>query len=73
MHANHKPIKDDPMTPSSLAPAVPLISVLVECGGRTYRVIDSLRSLVGGESDRTVSERKIGRKVLDVAKMLEAK
>lgn len=50
-----------------------IISVLVECGGRTYRVIDNLHSLVGGGPtvDRTTSESVVGRKVLDLARSLE--
>jgi hypothetical protein len=48
-----------------------IVTVLVECGGRTYRIIDNLRSLVGGESDRVLSEAIIGRKVLDLARSLE--
>jgi hypothetical protein len=53
-----------------------IVSVLVECGGRKFRVIDNLRTFLGGdtvrvESDRTVSERKIGKKILDLARSLE--
>lgn len=49
------------------------VSVLVECGGRTYRVIDNLRDLVGGvpDVDRCISEARIGRKVLDLARSVE--
>lgn len=48
------------------------VSVLVECAGRTYRVIDNLRELVGGlEGIRTVSEQVIGRRVLDLARKVE--
>lgn len=48
------------------------VSVLVECGGRTYRVIDNVRELVGGEgSNRSVSEQIIGRRVLDLARSVE--
>jgi hypothetical protein len=50
----------------------PNVSVLVECGGRRYRVIDNLRALVGRESERTVSESIIGRQVLDLARKMEA-
>lgn len=48
-----------------------IVSVLVVCGGRTYRVIDNLRGLVGGEGDRLVSEAVIGRKILDLARRVE--
>ena len=48
-----------------------IVSVVIECGARRYRVIDNLRELVGGEGDRCVSEARIGRKVLDLARTLE--
>ena len=50
-----------------------IVSVLVECNGRSYRVIDNLRSLVGGGrgADRISSEQVIGRKVLNLARSLE--
>ncbi len=48
-----------------------IVSVLVECDGRQFRVIDNLRSLLAGESDRVISEGRIGRKVLDLARTLE--
>lgn len=47
------------------------ISVLIACGDRKFRVIDNLRELVGGEGDRCLSEARIGRKVLDLARTLE--
>jgi hypothetical protein len=47
------------------------VSVVIECGGRKFRVIDNLRELVGGESERSISEARIGRKVLDLARTLE--
>ena len=47
------------------------VSVLVECEGRRFRVIDNLRQLVGQETDRHISEARIGRKVLDLARKLE--
>jgi hypothetical protein len=49
------------------------VSVLIQCNGRTYRVIDNLRALVGGGTgvDRTISEAIIGRKVLDIARVVE--
>jgi len=50
-----------------------IVSVLVECGGRRFRVVDNLRDLVGREDNRTVSETRIGRKVLDLARTLEVK
>lgn len=54
------------------SPERPIVSVLLECKGRTYRVIDNLRELVGGEADRIISELKIGRKILDPARFLDA-
>ena len=49
----------------------PIVSVLVECNGRTYRVIDNLRELLRGADVRSLSEARIGRKVLDLARRLE--
>ncbi len=53
-----------------------IVSVLLECGGPKFRVIDNLRELIGGGGSeiisRTVSEAKIGRKVLDLAREVEA-
>jgi len=48
-----------------------IVSVLVECDGRKFRVIDNLRTFLGAETVRTVSERKIGKKILDLARSLE--
>ena len=43
------------------------ISVLIERDGRTYRVIDNLRTLLTGQSDRSISNAIVGKKVLDLA------
>jgi hypothetical protein len=51
-----------------------IVSVLVECDGRTYRVIDNLREFLSRQPDiRTINEQRIGRKVLDLARELEVK
>ena len=50
----------------------PIVSVLLECNGRTYRVIDNLRTLLQGQRDRTVSEQIVGQKVLDIARSFDA-
>jgi hypothetical protein len=59
------------------------VSVLIECNGRTYRVIDNLREFVDFKAsdslrvsssvDRCRSEARIGRKVLDLAREVEVK
>jgi hypothetical protein len=46
----------------------PIVSVLVECNGRTYRVIDNLRDFLHKQTDRSISEQMIGRPVLDLAR-----
>ena len=51
----------------------PTVSVVVECEGLRYRVIDNLRELVCGVADRCESEAIIGRKVLDLARTVDAK
>jgi len=48
-----------------------IVSVLVECDGRTYRVIDNLSSLLRDERDRCVCEQRVGRRVVDLVKTLE--
>jgi hypothetical protein len=57
-----------------------IISVLVECDGHTFRVIDNLKELVEAiapvekaENARHLSEEIIGRKVLDLALEIENK
>lgn len=51
----------------------PIVSVLVECEGRTYRVIYNLRAFLLNERDRGGSQSRIGQKVLDLARMLDAR
>jgi hypothetical protein len=65
-------MSDDPKQVAA-KPGRTIISVLVECDGRRYRVIDNLRALVSGGTtkSRTISEGQIGRKVLDLARSLE--
>ena len=48
-----------------------IVSVLVECDGRTYRVIDNLREFLHENKDRLVSETAIGAQVLSLARSLE--
>jgi hypothetical protein len=53
-----------------------IVSVLVECDGRTYRVIDNLREFLSEKvafETRLISEQVIGRKVLDLAREVEVK
>ena len=49
----------------------PIISVLVEMEGRTFRVIDNLVELLGEESDRAVCEQRVGRRVIDLVKVVK--
>jgi hypothetical protein len=62
----------DEATPQSVEPLI--VSVVVECGGRRHRVIDNLREFLAntGSQDRVMSESIIGRKVLDLARKVEA-
>jgi len=50
----------------------PNVSVLIECNGRTFRVIDNVRVLLAGQTDRNTSEQIVGRKILDLARTLDA-